>query len=145
MLPIMDILEDALKDKFPMLISAVRVEEIDLGLTPFKVRKMVRMDPTVPLADNHKPEEDNSRQVNMEVEFSYDGSDRKQASVGLLSHLKPTTPDDESLLCKPSSGQHSHDHLDCYRDTRNQQHRITCLRRAFGSFRVCENPYGADL
>lgn len=84
LLPVMDILEDALKDKFPYIISAVRVEEIDLGITPFRVRKMTRMDPSVPLSKEHEPEEDNSRHINMEVEFGYDGTQRKQASVGVF-------------------------------------------------------------
>lgn len=77
----MDILEDAMKIRFPNIISAVRVEEIDLGITPFRVTKMTRMNPKVPISEGHEPEEDNSRHVNMEVEFAYDGSKRKQASV----------------------------------------------------------------
>lgn len=81
LLPVMDILEDALKNRFPYIISAVRVEEIDLGITPFRVRKMTRMDPSVPISEGHNPEEDNSRHINMEVEFGYDGSKREKASV----------------------------------------------------------------
>lgn len=87
LLPVMDILEDALKNRFPNIISAVRVEEIDLGITPFRVRKMTRMDPTMPLSDNHDPEDDNSRYLNMEVEFGYDGTQRKQASVSKYLHI----------------------------------------------------------
>ena len=81
LLPMMDILEDAMKNRFPNIISAVRVEEIDLGITPFRVRKMTRMDPTMPISKGHEPEEDNSRYANLEVEFGYDGTQRKQASV----------------------------------------------------------------
>lgn len=81
LLPLMDILEDALKNRFPNIISAVRVDEIDLGITPFRVRKMTRMDPSKPISEKHEPEEDNTRHINMEVEFGYDGTHRKQASV----------------------------------------------------------------
>lgn len=91
----MDVLEDALKNRFPYIINAVRVEEIDLGITPFRIRKMTRMDPSVPLSEAHEPQKDNSRYVNMEVEFGYDGSQRKQASVSITF---PEILDFEALL-----------------------------------------------
>lgn len=81
LLPIIDILEDALKNRFPTIIAAVRIEEIDLGVTPMRLNKMKRLDPAIPIADKHEVQQDNSRHVNMEVEFAYNGKDRQAASV----------------------------------------------------------------
>jgi Ca2+-dependent lipid-binding protein len=80
-LPLLDIVEDALKDKYPNLIDTVRIEELDLGVTPFRIVKMKYLDPKERISEGHDVESDSSRFVNMEVDFEYRGENRKVASV----------------------------------------------------------------
>lgn len=84
LLPVLDILEDAMKATFPQIFSsvlaAVRIEEMDLGVTPFRLVHVKQLDDSEPLAENHDPGTDHTRFVNMEITFAYDGLDRRSAS-----------------------------------------------------------------
>lgn len=76
----LDLLEDAVKLQMPSIVDAVRVEELDLGLNPIKIIGFRRLDPSEQIAENYEPEDDNSRFVNMEVDFAYQGQNREKAS-----------------------------------------------------------------
>ena len=71
-----------MKAEFPKLISAVRIEGLDLGQNPFKIVKVKRLDPDQPIAEGHDPGSDSSRHVNLEIHFAYQGEERASATVG---------------------------------------------------------------
>ena len=87
LLPVLDLLEDAMMSTFPRIfasvLAAVRIDELDLGVTPFKLVHVKLLDADEPIAENHKPESDSSRFANMEITFAYDGLDRHAASNNL--------------------------------------------------------------
>lgn len=93
LLPVMDLLEDAMASTFPRIFStvlaAVRIDEVDLGVTPFKLVHMKQLDVEEPIAEHDEPGSDTSRYVTMEATFAYDGLDRHQASdnVHLLMYI----------------------------------------------------------
>lgn len=84
LLPVLDLLEDAMKSTFPAIFSsvldAVRIDEMDLGVTPFRLNHIKRLADDERIAENHDPGTDNAHFVNMEICFAYDGLDRKAAS-----------------------------------------------------------------
>lgn len=83
LIPILDLVEDALKDEFPRLISSVRIEGLDLGVNAIRVVSMKHLDPDIKIAEKHELESDSSHFVNMEIEFVYEGEERKNASVSV--------------------------------------------------------------
>lgn len=73
-----------MKAEFPNLISAVRIEGLDLGQNPFKLVKVKRLDPDQPIAEGHDLGSDSSRHVNLEIHFAYNGQERASATVSAI-------------------------------------------------------------
>ena len=73
-----------MKNRFPWIIDAVRIDQLDLGVNAFRVISLKQLDPNEPISEKHEPEHDSSRHVNMEIKFEYRGQDRKPASVSGL-------------------------------------------------------------
>lgn len=164
LLPALDIVEDAMKDRFPTIIDTVRIDDLDLGVTPFRVLSIKQLDPDQPIAERHELDSDSTRHVNMEIDFEY-RAQRHEGSTGvrdwppmiLYMGLEVSPSQDlpqpfvtsvrcsANILFRMSPGQRAYASMDIFRSAEVGIYRSASLRRAFAGVRDSPSTGGIDI
>ena len=89
LIPLLDLVEDALLTRVPSIVTAVRIDDLDFGTNPVRIISLRQLNDDLQIADNIPQAADNSRFFNMESEFAYVGTEDKEAHTVCNSKSNP--------------------------------------------------------